>query len=51
MQLTTEEKQKLLSCINVTIKASPNAIQTAADLLELAQKLSALNEPCQPSQT
>ena len=45
MTLTNEEKQILIECINQTIKTSPNAIQTAATLIPLVQKLQAKDEP------
>lgn len=39
MNLTKEEKQLMIECINHTIKTSPNAIQVAATLLPLVSKL------------
>ena len=45
MNLSEQEKQILIECINQTIKTSPNAIQTAATLIPLVQKLQAKDEP------
>lgn len=45
MNLTSEEKQILIECINQTIKTSQNAIQAAATLIPIVQKLQAKDEP------
>ena len=51
MNLTNEEKQLLIECINQTIKTSGNAIQAAAALIPLVQKLQAKDEQCDPTPT
>ena len=46
MNLTNEEKQILIECINQTIKTSHNAIQAAATLIPIVQKLQVKDEQC-----
>lgn len=38
-QLTSEDKQHLIQCINLTIKSSENSIHAAKVLLPIAEKL------------
>ncbi len=47
IELSTDERNALLECINTQIKASPNAIAAAETLLPIAAKLMAPFEPVQ----
>ena len=42
LEVTEAEKQALLECMNVAVKASPNALVTAQQLLPLAMRISQL---------
>lgn len=39
IQLTDEERNTLLACIEAAVKHAPNSLQAAASLLPLAQKI------------
>lgn len=44
LELTTNERQQLLHCIDQSIKTASNSLQAAALLLPLAEKIDALQE-------
>ena len=44
LELTLQETQALLECINTTIQHSQNAINAAARLLPIVQKLTAAQD-------
>jgi hypothetical protein len=44
IEITQEEKQQLIACIEMAIKHAPNSLQTAALLIPLAKKLSEAND-------
>jgi hypothetical protein len=48
IQLTDDERNSLLACIESAVKHAPNSLQAAASLLPLAQKL-AQAKPDEPS--
>ena len=45
--LSPEDKQAILECINVAIQQAPNAINAAAKLLPIVQKLTT-EKPSEP---
>lgn len=45
LEITEDEKQMLLHCINTTIKTAANAMLAASELLPLAAKIEAATEP------
>jgi hypothetical protein len=44
LEITKDEQQQLMACIEAAIKSSPSSLQAAAMLLPLAQKISQLKE-------
>jgi len=44
LEITKEEQQHLLSCLDVAVKSAQNSLQTASVLLPLASRISALTE-------
>jgi len=44
LELTKEEQQQLMACIEAAVKTSPNSLQAASVLLPLAAKIQALAE-------
>lgn len=44
LELTKDEQQQLMVCIEAAVKSSPNSLQAAAVLLPLAQKISQLKD-------
>ena len=43
IEITQEEQQQLIACIEMAIKHAPNSLQVAAMLIPLATKLSEAN--------
>jgi hypothetical protein len=44
INLTREEQQQLMACIEEAVKSAPNSLQAASVLLPLAQKISQLKD-------
>ena len=44
LELTKDEQQQLMACIEAAVKASPNSLQAAAVLLPLAARIQQLKE-------
>lgn len=44
LELTKEEQQQLMACIEAAVKAAANSLQAAAILLPLASKIQALGD-------
>jgi hypothetical protein len=44
LEITKDEQQQLMACIEAAVKSSPSSLQAAAMLLPLAQKISQLKE-------
>jgi hypothetical protein len=44
LEITQQEQQQLLACIESAIKSAPSSLQAAALLLPLAQHISELRE-------
>lgn len=44
LELSKEEQQQLMTCIEAAVKASANSLQAAAILLPLASKIQALSD-------
>jgi len=42
LELSEQEKQTLLECLNIAVKQAPNALAAASQLLPLAAKISQL---------
>ncbi len=44
LEITKEEQQQLMACIEAAVKTAPQSLQAAAVLLPLAQKISQLKD-------
>lgn len=44
LELTKEEQQQLMACIEAAVKTAPNSLQAAAVLMPLAAKIQSLAE-------
>lgn len=44
LELTKDEQQQLMACIESAVKTAPNSLQVAAVLLPLAAKIQQLKE-------
>jgi hypothetical protein len=44
LEITQEEQQQLLACIEAAVRSAPNSLNAAALLLPLARRLSELKE-------
>jgi hypothetical protein len=47
LQLTDEERNTLIACIESAVKHAPNSLQAASQLLPLAQKIAQAKEPAE----
>lgn len=44
LELTSQERDQLMACIEAAVKSSPNSLQAASILLPLAAKIQNLKE-------
>jgi hypothetical protein len=44
LEISKDEQQQLMACIEAAIKSSPSSLQAAAMLLPIAQKISQLKD-------
>jgi len=44
LELTTQEREQLMACIESAVKTAPNSLQAASILLPLAAKIQALKD-------
>ena len=44
LEITKDEQQQLLACIEAAVRSAPNSLNAAALLLPLAQKISQLRD-------
>lgn len=44
LELTKEEQQQLMACIEAAVKTAPNSLQAASVLMPLAVKIQSLTE-------
>lgn len=48
LELTKEERQQLMSCVEAAVKTAPSSLQAAQLLLPLAEKIARLGQEDQP---
>ena len=44
LEITKDEQQQLMACIEAAVKTAPNSLQAASLLLPLAQKINQLKD-------